>query len=360
MSIPNWFYPIVMLWLIVVPLLNRSTPEVSSRRMIWSMLMDTLFLLPWILSLLHNEPIAAWIGLEIVGLVLLFDLLWRQPTELLREAWVKLSINWLLSWLMVGTAVALSGVHPVIENLFFPLPLAEVDRIRPVLAAVMFLLGISLKLGLPPFQQGVIDVMEVVDSGSHSRLALLFRWAIVYAAWQLMPSLISPLSSFNQQMFVIVLLFGCLCAWLVAGVQAGVQRTLSYMGTLLVVPSILSWLFVDPLVGVEGTQTLIVWGVTILGFLILGWLYQSWPESSLKESDILLWTDTASPCALPDWSWRWNLWMSWCICACLGMVALSFLSQHWIIGTITLLLAFAAASAGLKQLGMATWFQQRS
>gem|GEM_PF-5218307 len=360
MSIPNWFYPIVMLWLVVVPMINRRMPQVSTRRNVWSMLIDTLFLLPWILTLLHDEPIAAWIGLEVVGLVLLFDLLWRQPTELLREAWVKLSINWLLSWLMVGTAVALSGVHPVIENLFFPLPLAEVDRIRPVLAAVMFLLGICLKLGLPPFQQGVIDLMEVVDSGSHSRWALLVRWAIVYAAWQLMPSLISPLSPFNQQMFVVVLLLGCLCAWLVAGVQAGVHRTLSYMGTLLVVPPIMSWLFVDPLVGVEREQTLIVWGVTILGFLILGWVYQSWPESSLKESDILLWTDAPSPCGVPDWSWRWSIWMTWCILACLGMAVLSFLSQHWIIGTLSFLLAFAAASACLKQLGMTAWHQQRS
>jgi len=362
MSLPNWFYPIVMVWLVAVPGFNAHGREISSRRSVWLLLLDTLFLLPWILALFLDEPLAAWVGVEVLVLVLLFDQLWKKPSEALREAWIKVSLSCFLSWLLIGTAVALSGVHPIVENLFYPLPSLELDRIRPVLAGFLFLLGLCLKLGLPPFQQGVIDLMEVVDAEDHRRLALQMRWALAFAAWQLMPAIVGSLSPFNQQLFAAVLVVGCLGAFLVSSVQASVQRTLSYMGALLLLPSLLHFLFMDPRMGMDGPVTLVIWSLTIVGFLGLGWVYQGWPGSSMPVDKVLLWTDYDSPCAIPGWLGRLRLWMAWNVLVSLGLAAFAIRQELWTIGLLLLFLALATASAAMQQLGIATWKQhnQRS
>ncbi|WP_141736504.1 hypothetical protein [Oligoflexus tunisiensis] len=358
MSLPNWFYPIVLLWLVAVPGFNPYAAEPSSKRGVWLMLIDTLFLLPWILTIIFNEPLAAWVGTEVLVLIMMFDLLWRKPSEVLREAWIKVSMSWFLSWLLIGTAVALSGVLPIVENLFYPLPSVELDRIRPVLAGFLFLMGLCLKFGLPPFQQGIIDLMDVVRPEDHRRWALQMRWAMAFSAWQLMPSILGGLSPFNQELLIAVLLFGCLMAQLVAGVQASVQRTLSYMGTLLFLPPLLHFLFMDPFMGMNVTQTLGTWSVTILGFLVLGRLYQGWPRVPLSENHVLLWTDRDSPCAIPGWLGRMRLWMLWNIAVCLGFATLAAMQQRWMISLLLLLLALGSASASLQQLGIAGWKQQ--
>jgi NADH:ubiquinone oxidoreductase subunit 2 (subunit N) len=355
MSLPNWFYPIVMVWLVAVPGFAPHTPESSSRRSAWLMLIDTLFLLPWMLALFLDEPLAAWVGVEILVLILLFDLLWKKPSEALREAWIKVSMSWFLSWLLIGTAVALSGVHPIVENLFYPLPSVELDRIRPVLAGSLFLIGLCLKLGLPPFQQGIIDLMDVIRPEDHRRWSLQMRWALVFAAWQIMPVILGALSSFNQQVFVAVLILGCLAATLVSGVQASVQRSLSYMGGILLLPPLLYFLFMDAGSGLDSRQTLIVWGVTILGFLSFGWLYQDWPCRELPEQHGLLWSDPDSPCALPGWMMRLRIWMGWCVLTMLGLATVAALQGKWLISLLLLLIALASASAVLQQLGIASW-----
>ncbi|HYX34793.1 MAG TPA: hypothetical protein VE954_16980 [Oligoflexus sp.] len=358
MSLPNWFYPIMMVWLVAVPGFNLHVSEVSSRRSTWTMLMDTLFLLPWILALFLDEPLAAWVGVEVLILILLFDLLWKKPSEALREAWIKISLSSFLSWLLIGTAVALAGVHPIVENLFYPLPSVELDRIRPVLAGFLFLIGLCLKLGLPPFQQGMIDLMDVANPEDHRRWALQMRWALAFAAWQLMPPIVGALSSFNQQLFAAVLVLGWLGAFLVSSVQASVQRTLSYMGTLLVLPPLLHFLFMDPGMGMNGPETTVVWIMTILGFLGLGWVYQDWPRSTLQEDHLLLWTDRDSPCAVPGWFFRLRLWMVWNVLVCLGLTALAWMQQRWAMGVLLLVLALAILAAATQQLGIATWKQQ--
>lgn len=359
MSLPNWFYPIVMLWLVAIPGIDRQPQNHSSKRSVWLMLVDTLFLLPWILNLFLDEPMAAWIGLEILSLVLLFDLLWRRPSESLREAWVKVSISWFLSWLMIGTAVALAGVHPIVENLLYPLPDVDAERVRPVLSGFLFAIGLGLKLGLPPLQQGVIDLMDVVDAESHRRWSLQMRWAIAFGAWQLMPAIFGGLSGANQQVFAGILLVGCLGGWLVSGVQAGVQRTLGYMGSILVLPPLLSFLFMDTQLGMNSMHTLLIWLVTMIGFLSLGWVYHAWPQSGLRESDQLLWTDAASPCVLPDWFLRFRVWMVWSVLSSLGLAALVFQKHQWILGFLLLLLALACTAACLRQLGIQTWKEQK-
>lgn len=357
MSLPNWFYPIVMVWLVAVPGFSPYATEHSSRRSVWIMLIDTLFLLPWIMALFLDEPLAAWVGLEVLVLILLFDLLWKKPREALKEAWIKVSMSWFLSWLLIGTAVALSGVHPIVENLFYPLPSLELDRIRPVLAGFLFLMGLCLKLGLPPFQQGIIDLMEVIDAEDHRRWALQMRWAVAFAAWQLMPAILGALSPFNQQLFAAVLLIGCMGAFLVSSVQASVQRTLSYMGTLLLLPPLLSFLFIDPRLGMDGPQTSGIWALTIIGFLSLGWVYQGWPRTSLPEDQVLLWTDPESPCAVPGWFLRLRVWMVCNVIGCLGLATLAILQQRWVISLLLILLAITSASAAIQQLGIATWKQ---
>jgi hypothetical protein len=358
MSLPNWFYPIVMVWLVAVPGFVPHAPEPSSRRSAWIMLVDTLFLLPWMLALFLDEALAAWVGVEILVLILLFDLLWKKPYEALREAWIKVSMSWFLGWLLIGTAVALSGVHPIVENLFYPLPSLELDRMRPVLAGFLFLIGLCLKLGLPPLQQGVIDLMDVIRPEDHRRWSLQMRWAVVFAAWQLMPVILGGLTPFNQQLFFAVLILGCLLAVLVSGVQASVQRSLSYMGCVLLLPPLLHFLFMDADTGLDGRQTLIVWGVTILGFLSFGWLYHDWPRQPLPEQHGLLWTDPDSPCGLPAWIKRWRVWMLWSVLMELGMAALAAWQGKWLISLLLLLLALASVAAALQQLGIASWKEQ--
>lgn len=358
MSLPNWFYPIVMVWLVVVPGFAPHTPETSSKRSAWIMLIDTLFLLPWILTLFLNEPLAAWVGVEILILILLFDVLWKKPNEALREAWIKVSMSWFLSWLLIGTAAALSGVHPIVENLFYPLPSVELDRIRPVLAGFLFLIGICLKLGLPPLQQGIVDLMDVMRPEDHRRWSLQMRWALIFAAWQLMPMILGALSPFNQQLFAAVLIVGCLTAVLVSGVQASVQRSLSYMGSILFLPPLLHFLFMDSRTGLDGRQTLGVWVMTILGFLAFGWMYQDWPRKELPEDHGLLWSDRDSPCAIPGWFFRLRVWMIWSVLMCLGLAVLSALQGKWMISLLLMFLALGSASAALQQLGIASWKQQ--
>jgi hypothetical protein len=358
MSLPNWFYPIVLLWLVAVPGFHSFTAQPSSKRSAWLLLVDTLFLLPWVLTIFFNEPLAAWVGTEILILIMLFDFLGCKPSEAQREAWIKVCMSWFLSWLLIGTAVALSGVLPIVENLFYPLPSVELDRIRPVLAGFLFLMGLGLKFGLPPVQQGIVDLMAVMRPEDHRRWALQMRWAMIFSAWQLMPSILGGLSSFNQELFFAALLLGCLMAQLVAGVQASVQRTLSYMGTLLFVPPLLHFLFIDPVMGLNVSQVLITWGVSIVGFLSLGWLYQGWPQKPVPAHQVLLWTDGESPCAIPGWLRRLRVWMLWNIAVCLGLAALAVQQQRWVLGLLLLLLALGSASASLLQLGITGWKQQ--
>lgn len=358
MSLPNWFYPIVMVWLAAVPGFVPHSPEPSSKRSAWLMLLDTLFLLPWILALALDEPLAAWMGVEILVLILLFDLLGRRSNDALREAWIKVSMSWFLSWLLIGTAVALSGVHPIVENLFYPLPSVELDRIRPVLAGFLFLIGLCLKFGLPPFQQGSVDLMDVVRPEDHRRWSLQLRFAIIFAAWQLMPAILGGLSPINQQVFAAVLILGCLASVLVSGVQASVQRSLSYKGSLLLLPPILHFLFMDARAGLDGQHTVGVWAVTILGFLILGWLYQDWPRKELPDDHGLLWSDRDSPCSIPGWFVRLRIWTAWCVLMSFGFAALSAYQGHWLISLLLLLLGLGSASASLQQLGIASWKQQ--
>ncbi len=360
MSLPYWFYPIMMVWLAAVPGFVPHAREPSSKRSAWIMLVDTLFLLPWILALFLDEPLAAWIGVEILVLILLFDILWKRPNEVLREAWIKVSMSWFLSWLLIGTAVALSGVHPIVENLFYPLPSVEIDRIRPVLAGFLFLIGLCLKFGLPPLQQGIVDLMDVIRPEDHRRWSLQMRWALIFAAWQLMPAMLGGLSPFNQELFAAVLVIGCFAALLVASVQASVQRSLSYMGSILLLPALLHFLFMDPRAGLDGRETLVVWIVTMLGFLSFGWLYHGWPRKDLPENHGLLWSDHDSPCSMPGWFVRLRIWLAWSVLMCLGLATLSALQGKWVMSLLLLFLALASASASLQQLGMANWKQNQS
>jgi hypothetical protein len=200
--------------------------------------------------------------------------------------------------------------------------------------------------------------MDVIRPEDHRRWSLQMRFAVIFAAWQLMPAILGALSPFNQELFAAALIVGCLAAVLVSGVQASVQRSLSYMGSLLVLPTLLHFLFMDARAGLDTQQTLGIWVVTILGFLAFGWLYHDWPLKEVPEEHGLLWSDRDSPCAIPGWFIRLRVWMVWSVLTCMGLAAISAMQGKWVISLLLLLLALGSASASLQQLGIASWKQQ--
>ncbi|MCX6130020.1 MAG: hypothetical protein NTX25_13275 [Proteobacteria bacterium] len=352
MSLAAWFFPLLLL-LVSVPSPDQTQLDSKSeRRQIWEMLLDILGLLPWIFSLISDQALAAWMGFELFALILIIDLLWMNPKQGSQEAWYKLSTNWFLAWLLVGLAACLAGLGPLPERLLFPIPSYLSSSVQSALAAALFTVGLALKLGLPPVQQGVIDAMGTMDAACHRRWALSMKLGLIYAIWQIAPSIWGTLQRGTQQFFALTLIAGFILSCLVASVQAGVQRTLSYLGSIIVLPAMLGALLLDPH---QGFELILVWGIWLmisLGFIVMVILYRQSSSSLAAGEQTLLWIDESSPVLAPSWWLSWKLWIAWGVCMASSLSLVAGYRQYWYLAASAILLALSLLTVGSLQMGI--------
>ncbi len=216
----------------VVMFTRRSDELVQLPRLPFLLLL-LAFLPPW-LSVGYTKQSDIWL-FAVMGLLSLL-LIVSRFLEMDEEAWLKAGFSWIFGGLML-----LVSLHPVL-GLPFPVS-TEVARSISVSTGVT---AIFLWFGLPPLQQGSIDIGSIKSirwqlmTNSILRFVLCF---IVLAFIQMTPWMES-LEEYHV-ILIVALFLGVSASRLILRLQTNLFRLLSYLGSSYVLAVISAFVFVD-------------------------------------------------------------------------------------------------------------------
>lgn len=198
------------------------------RRLSGLRFLDCIVLLPWIGYLITEEALLPILGFQICAIF--YAGLWaRHADRPQTEAVTKLSLAILFGVFLVSSAYLLFQYpHPY---LLWPFDSLVKSEWYEALGASLFSTGIILLLGLPPLQQGWLDLSESGGSSQQFRSQFLLRSSLYFVLWSFLPVLNQVLSFPLLKLLAGVGIVGLFLGRLVEGVQMSVFRSFAYQAS---------------------------------------------------------------------------------------------------------------------------------
>lgn len=212
-----FFIPFAILLVLVLKARNHGSWHVF----------DAAFLLPWICAFLSRDALLPLLAFHIHALLYLF--LWSQKADRVQtEALSKFAVA-----LFLGTFLTTGGYLLFQAQSSFVLwPFDQWSGTEGIwmelIGASMLSGGIFLLWGLPPLQQGWVDIAEAWGPDQQIRIQILLRASLLYSFWSLVPFFKQVFSPPMLSGIALAGILGLVISRLVQGVQMSVWRCLAY------------------------------------------------------------------------------------------------------------------------------------